>query len=127
MSESTGSMWLRMLGLEDIWRTANSPDFQAQIASLVAAILETRIRCERIEYKLDALLDKLGHDDIPRRFPTLISATRSSNGAGAFAAASAAADARSGEPANTVEPVGEPVDRSRAHDFAPRPAAWRPY
>src|ERR1700752_4297393 len=67
--DSTGGMWLRMLGLDGLWQTANSPAFQEQIAALVAAILESRIRCERIEYKLDAMLDRLGPEfaDVRRR------------------------------------------------------------
>lgn len=91
MSE-TGSMWLKMLGLDGLWETANSPDFQAQIAALVAAILETRIRVERLEYKLDQLLDRGGTDE-RRPSPATLLAYRAAAGAGTAAAASVSADA----------------------------------
>jgi hypothetical protein len=68
-AQGTGSMWLRMFGLEELWNAANSPDFQKQIAQVIAAILETNVRAQRIEYKLDALLDRLGPEfaDVARR------------------------------------------------------------
>lgn len=110
--EGTGSMWLRMLGLEDLFRAAQSPEFQAQLAGLYAAIMETAIRVERIEFKLDALLDRMGHDDIPRR-PAVarIPASRPSDGPRIPATTGVATDAGGGEPADAdgpdrVEPIG---------------------
>jgi hypothetical protein len=58
--DSTGSMWLRMLGLEDVWRVANSADFQAQISSIIAAILETNARCARIDHASQPVRAALG-------------------------------------------------------------------
>lgn len=112
MSDSSGSMWLRMFGLEDLWKTANSPDFQAQISALVAAILETRIRVERIEFKLDALLDHWGIDDaaIPRRHIPGLPVGGSGNGVGIPPAASVAFDAGSGASPGAVERDGGGVE-----------------
>lgn len=115
MGDSTASMWIRMLGLEELWTTANSPGFQQQIGALVAAVLETRIRVERIEYKLDALLDRLDPDGTinRRNIPALsqdAGVSRDGESAGDTAGPSAsgvAADARGGERSATLGPDGE--------------------
>jgi hypothetical protein len=124
MSDSTASMWLRMLGLEDLWRVANSSDFQQQIAQLFAAIFETRLRVERIEYKLDALLDRMGCDDIARRTVPLISGQRPGNGAGTHTAAIVAVDAGGGVTTTADRGAGGGVEGAGGSDGT---AQWRPY
>ena len=106
MSEGTGNMMLRMLGLDGLAAALTSQDFQQQAHQVIAAILETRIRCERIEFKLDALLDQLelqgGPHVIRRRIP-ITAASRSGSaddGAAGAGVAGAAVDGRAGAAAD---------------------------
>lgn len=115
---STSSMLLRMLGLEEIWQTANSPGFQAQITQMVTAILETRLTVARLEEKLDRLLgDQLEHDFTVAR----LSFERSGNGAGASTPTGIVIDAGGGgAPAGARASSGPPRGNG-AEPPAPRP------
>jgi len=120
-ANSTAGMWIRMLGLEPMWQAANSPDFQQQIAQLVAAIIETRLRCERIEGKLDALLDAGEFAHVPRRRLTGVSAPAGhSDGPGGAVPPSVSTDRRGGDAAAADAGNGAGAGQSHGED-------WRPY
>jgi hypothetical protein len=107
---STAGMWLRMLGLEPLWQAANSADVQQQMKALVQSILETRLRCERIEAKLDRLLDAGGIHEFAdchtvARFPAIGPTARPRDGS----AASLSPDLGTGGDAATVDDAGASV------------------
>jgi len=104
-AQSTASMWLRMLGLEGLWETAQSPGFQQQISALVNAIVETRQCVARMEYKIDLLLDAAAYDG--ERTIAQFLADRRTVGTGAITPASAFAHARDGTDQDRAGGSGE--------------------
>lgn len=112
-------MMFSMLGLDPA-------QFQQQAGQLLAAILETRIRVERIEYKLDALLDKLDPEQTIARRPTVafLPGVGSGTGPGNGADATATFDARGSEPPPPHEPH---INDAQGVGGGVVHAEWRPY
>lgn len=119
MSESMFGMMFSMLGLDPA-------QFQQQAGQVIAAILEARIRCERIEAKLDALLDKLDPEQtIARRPPVaFLPGVGSGAGPGNGADATPTLDARSSEPPPPHEPH---IGNAAGIGGGAVNAEWRPY